>query len=212
MKFTGEYLDPTALYHLRARQYDPTSGRFLSPDPVAASSEDPYASTYTYVSNRPTMLLDPSGLRWCRPLCGVTDAVETAVGEVGEFVEEHNADIYLGLAGVVCVLGAVETGGLSCSVLGYSALAAGLSRAAVQSGIIGGRPTNYCLFAFSAGTSLGLFGAVSTVNHGLFKPLYVQSGMDRRILKASTKFVSGGINFLGGAGFATLCGAGSVKP
>jgi len=34
MKFTGEYLDPTGLYHLRARQYDPAIGRFLRKAPV----------------------------------------------------------------------------------------------------------------------------------------------------------------------------------
>ena len=33
VKFTGEYQDPTGLYHLRARQYDPASGRFLRLDP-----------------------------------------------------------------------------------------------------------------------------------------------------------------------------------
>lgn len=34
LKFTGEYLDPSGLYHLRARQYDPQLGRFLARDPV----------------------------------------------------------------------------------------------------------------------------------------------------------------------------------
>ena len=60
--FAGEYLDDTALYHLRARQYDPTTGRFLSVDPLPPSISDPYIASYVYADNRPTALVDPSGL------------------------------------------------------------------------------------------------------------------------------------------------------
>jgi RHS repeat-associated protein len=56
LKFTGEYEDGTGLYHLRARQYDPTTGRFLSRDPVPSSG-----SAYAYVGNSPTAFVDPAG-------------------------------------------------------------------------------------------------------------------------------------------------------
>ena len=62
MKFTGEYLDPTGLYHLRARQYDPSSGRFPQRDPVDVASGAPAISAYAYGANRPTVFVDPSGL------------------------------------------------------------------------------------------------------------------------------------------------------
>jgi RHS repeat-associated protein len=59
-QFTGEYADPTGLYHLRARQYEPASGRFLGRDVVEAW---PAAhSAFTYVGNQPTVLVDPTGL------------------------------------------------------------------------------------------------------------------------------------------------------
>jgi RHS repeat-associated protein len=61
MKFTGEYLDPTGLYHLRARQYDPALGRFLGWDPLQAAAEKPLISTYLYADDRPTVMSDPSG-------------------------------------------------------------------------------------------------------------------------------------------------------
>ena len=61
MKFAGEYLDPTGLYHLRARQYDPATGQFGRPDPVDPGVGDALVAAYVYVANRPTVLLDPSG-------------------------------------------------------------------------------------------------------------------------------------------------------
>ncbi len=58
-RFTGEYLDSsTNLYHLRARQYDPGIGRFMSTDPVAQPITDPYVAAYVYVSNAPTRLTE----------------------------------------------------------------------------------------------------------------------------------------------------------
>jgi RHS repeat-associated protein len=60
-KFAGEYEDQTGLYHLRARQYEPSTGRLLSRDPVAAPLRDPHVSLFAYVGNRPTVYVDPSG-------------------------------------------------------------------------------------------------------------------------------------------------------
>jgi RHS repeat-associated protein len=74
LKYTGQYLDPTGLYHLRARQYDPTWSRFLSPDPVDASVGSSFVSAYAYSACRPTVLVDPSGLSF-RPS---SDAEEAA--------------------------------------------------------------------------------------------------------------------------------------
>jgi|GEM_PF-2749284 len=61
LRFTGEYLDPTGLYHLRARQYDPASGRFLIPDPAEQTVNSSVISAYAYAANRPTVMVDPSG-------------------------------------------------------------------------------------------------------------------------------------------------------
>ena len=59
--FAGEYEDPTTgLFNLRARQYDPTGGRFLSPDPLGPQN---YSSAYAYVGNDPLGYVDPSGMK-----------------------------------------------------------------------------------------------------------------------------------------------------
>lgn len=63
LRFNGQYLDPeTAQYHLRARQYDPASGRFSALDPVDGSLTAAHDAAYLYASGRPSVLTDPSGL------------------------------------------------------------------------------------------------------------------------------------------------------
>ncbi len=62
-RYTGEYLDTeTNEYYLRARQYDPITGRFLATDPVEAERSRPYVGSYSYAEADPTRLTDPSGL------------------------------------------------------------------------------------------------------------------------------------------------------
>ena len=60
--FTGEQHDPTGLIHLRARQYDPNTGRFASVDPVQPGAPGTTGwNLYAYAGNNPTNWTDPSG-------------------------------------------------------------------------------------------------------------------------------------------------------
>ena len=53
-KFTGQRLDGTGLYYYNARYYDPTIGRFISPDNVAPNYWNPQdLNRYSYVHNNP---------------------------------------------------------------------------------------------------------------------------------------------------------------
>ena len=63
MKFAGELRDPTNIYYLRARNYDPSLGRFLTTDPLASSADDPSIGSYVYAADAPTVMTDPSGER-----------------------------------------------------------------------------------------------------------------------------------------------------
>jgi hypothetical protein len=49
---------------MRAREYDPSTGRFMSQDPVAAAPTDPYVSDYLYTNDNPVTRIDPSGRDW----------------------------------------------------------------------------------------------------------------------------------------------------
>jgi RHS repeat-associated protein len=85
-RFTGKQLDATTgLYYLRARQYDPATGRFLGKDPVSPPITDPYVSTYAYARNNPARVTDPSG-RCIGPLIVLCAVVLDAAAGAGAYV------------------------------------------------------------------------------------------------------------------------------
>ncbi len=60
--FAGEQVDTTGLIHLRARQYNPQLGRFLSADAVQPNAFGTQGwNLYGYAAGNPTTLIDPSG-------------------------------------------------------------------------------------------------------------------------------------------------------
>jgi RHS repeat-associated protein len=62
-RYGGRPLDEaTGLYDMRARFYDPRVGRFISPDPVFGSIDDPLSFVpYLYARNNPWRYVDPYG-------------------------------------------------------------------------------------------------------------------------------------------------------
>jgi RHS repeat-associated protein len=62
-QFTGQQADPTGLYNLRARLYDPNTGRFMQQDTLFGNSNDPLSlNRYIYAQSDPMTLADPSGM------------------------------------------------------------------------------------------------------------------------------------------------------
>ncbi len=83
-RFTGEYRDATTgLYHLRARQYDPGTGRFTALDPVSPGTGEPYVGAYVYVGDNPVRWTDPSGR--CFIICAIVGAASGAVVGVASY-------------------------------------------------------------------------------------------------------------------------------
>ncbi|MBT2445660.1 hypothetical protein J7F03_00875 [Streptomyces sp. ISL-43] len=65
---------------LGAREYDPTTGRFISPDPIIDAGDPQQWNAYAYSNNDPINKSDPSGLAWeCGR--GETGCTHTPTGE-----------------------------------------------------------------------------------------------------------------------------------
>jgi len=56
-RYTSGYQDPSGLYKLGARYFDPSLGRFTQPDPSGQEKNN-----YTYTGDNPTANTDPTGL------------------------------------------------------------------------------------------------------------------------------------------------------
>jgi len=55
--FTGKELDSSGLTYFGARYYDPSSGRFITVDPIGSGN-----NWYAYANNNPMKFIDPAGL------------------------------------------------------------------------------------------------------------------------------------------------------
>jgi RHS repeat-associated protein len=96
-KYIGARLDPTGLYYLNNRYYDPEIGRFISPDPIdyqegmegiaGMSLEEiqvhpQFMNRYSYAANNPVTFSDPSGLF----IGAIIAAIVYVIVAIAEFV------------------------------------------------------------------------------------------------------------------------------
>jgi RHS repeat-associated protein len=103
LKFTGQQQDPTGLYNLRARHYNPATGRFTQTDPLARSS-GAYLNAYEYANLNPIAYIDPTGLRACNSGRGRTGSCSQQVnylwgevtGDVPDLVRQEIDPTYVG--------------------------------------------------------------------------------------------------------------------
>jgi RHS repeat-associated protein len=63
--FVDGTLDNTGLTHLGAREYEPSTGRFISDDPVIDPTDPQQINGYVYAAANPVTMSDPNGERTC---------------------------------------------------------------------------------------------------------------------------------------------------
>ncbi|MBI2841427.1 MAG: RHS repeat protein, partial [Acidobacteria bacterium] len=112
--FSGRENADDGLLAYRHRYYQPTSGRFVSEDPIRFGGRD--SNFFRYVLNTPTEFADPSGL-WA----GVDDAVFAGGGAIVGLVGQGIGDLLAGqLSGWEDYVGAAIGGAVGGEALLYT--------------------------------------------------------------------------------------------
>jgi len=92
LRFPGQYYDSeTGLFHNNARDYDPTTGRYIQSDPIGLAGG---VNTYTYVRNNPLRYVDPKGLDIMVITGGVRDNSLNVFGHIGSAIEGYGMASY----------------------------------------------------------------------------------------------------------------------
>jgi RHS repeat-associated protein len=124
----GQYDSDTGLVHFGARDYDASTGRWLSKDPILFAGGD--TNLYGYVANDPVNWTDPTGK--C-PLCAVGIAVGggAAIGAVsngfGTYLAGGNAQQIISSAGTGAIAGGAAVLTSIGAVLGAAPTATGVA-------------------------------------------------------------------------------------
>ncbi|AOY76011.1 RHS repeat domain-containing protein [Clostridium formicaceticum] len=84
IKYCGEYFDEeSGLYYLRARYYDPTTGRFITKDSYEGEITNPLSmNQYIYCMNNPLIYEDPSGHFIATIIGGLSGAIIGGISAV----------------------------------------------------------------------------------------------------------------------------------
>lgn len=150
--FAGEYTDAeSGLLYLRARYLDPTTGQFLTSDPLVAVTGSPYG----YTMGNPLNGLDPSGLFSFRNAFAVVGAVAGVVA-IGAAVVALSPFEVAGAVGAGVAFSLI-------SLVGSIGVTAADCRKAVDANCV----TDGVLAAIAAG-SFGLGGAAASAGSCAF--------------------------------------------
>ncbi|WP_443063481.1 RHS repeat-associated core domain-containing protein [Streptomyces sp. NBC_00663] len=134
-RYSGAYLDPTGMYKMGARSYDPQLGRFTQPDPSGQEQ-----NAYLYAYGDPLNNSDPTGLFSFPDVSGALEWASLTQkimsgDEQGAYASKVGILVGIGteaVCGAAAVAGAVPTLGTSigAGITGCTVLSMGLGAAA----------------------------------------------------------------------------------
>jgi RHS repeat-associated protein len=100
--YAGQVLDSSGLYYMRARWYDPASGRFVSRDSVNGDPSTPITlNLYAYAHLTPLLLSDPSGLGVPNGNGGPSDFLRWVLVGPGESTNRDDTQIVTRASGLL---------------------------------------------------------------------------------------------------------------
>ncbi|HZY46567.1 MAG TPA: RHS repeat-associated core domain-containing protein [Candidatus Bathyarchaeia archaeon] len=178
-KFAGERLSvPTGLYYDYQRWYDPTIGRFISPDPRHGRLSNPQSlNLYIYVIDQPTDRADPTGeADSARDRPYIQSGPDPLFTAVSNWWNNQDQSTKIAIILVVATVAIVATAGVAAPAL-VPLIATGIALGATTSVATyaattiatGGTITAQGLFAsaaigaFTGAATAGLLGAFSGV-------------------------------------------------
>ena len=154
IRYRSYYFDiETGLYYLKARYYDPSTGRFVNADSMSELDPDKIngLNLYTYCGSNPVMRIDPTGgsslTKWFK---------DKVIDPVVNWVDEHSELLITVVVIVAVVALTIATAGLAAPVAGMfgSALLGSIAAGAVV-GAIGGAIMGAGISIVSQGLSNG---------------------------------------------------------
>lgn len=118
--FLNKVQDTSGLTQVGARYYDARIGRFVSVDPVFATSSPQQWGAYSYADNNPVSFWDPTGeLSWGKFWKSAKSRISAAYKSTTRFVKRQQADVVGRLVrGVVSTACRGGDGGTACARLG----------------------------------------------------------------------------------------------
>jgi RHS repeat-associated protein len=129
-RYAGAYADPTGLYKMGHRYYDPALGRFTQPDPSGQEKNTYLTAGGDLVNNS-----DPTGLGF---LDGVEDGLDTVAGALGAANDWVGAATgCIGAVGLAADTGVIAYAGAVGGAAGAGVEAVGVTAAVVGSCAVG---------------------------------------------------------------------------
>jgi RHS repeat-associated protein len=176
-QFTGhEQIPDVGLVNMNGRLYDPSLGRFLSPDPNVQFVADLQSyNRYSYAGNNPLRYTDPSGYFW---------------SEIGDFFKKYFSNPITDIEFVAAVAVCAVSEGAECYTLG-------LVIAAMNVGIAVANGASFDQTILNAGIGLG----IGLVTGGIGQELGMSVWQGMLVGAASAALTTGISNSLSGRSF-----------